>query len=688
MYYVVINKPIVLRSFPDKDAPVVNIYKVNTVFDVIAEQDGWLKTITGQYAFKDDHIELKSINDKRRIQHGATPLPIKPQAPNRIFTLFKTRAAADEPSAQADDDEDDTSKHPKPGDRVRMNGTGQHTTVETGSKTIDDWFANENAILNVVSTDDSTGIMKVSDGSGNTFDVYYSQVQIQSKDGKEWKPVDYQWISDDIEKKKKEAEEKTFIDRIAEIADFTNDVLKSSQITVSSMRSVHGMPYQFLPSTDNRDSGEQLNSDFGRKFREKIVARAPLLVLQAGIPNFLQGFSEDNQESFVKTLVTTTGEALSDEFKQIARQPGKYYSFKDAHVDYYKAVTSILRAMANLLNIGEVSISIGGANTRLDQMDWLSASIMGATSFGINKGAVVFYINSDSQVSEGFSNATTQSQLAGKINQVGQLGTELQFLLGGASNMLQTAGDGHTFIGAIPTMAGSMLQKAQEASNPEALKKQDYRNQAGFLSSIVGNIQTLIAGGRMIFPEIWSDSQFTKSYNVTIKLSSPTCDNLSIFLNIIVPLIHILGMVMPRSVGYNSYISPYIVRAYYKSMFHIDMGIITGCDIQYGDAGSWSQNGLPAEVTIQLTIKDLYNALSLPLNEGHNDLIGNPMMLDYIANKCGVNIAETDYMRTLKLWYITRVSGRIPDAIINGWRNLMSEVHGRWNNLFGEHWTM
>lgn len=674
-YYVIINKPVVVRNQPSMNGKIINALSIDTIIKVNKEENGWLFLTNGSYVLKSENVIKKSLHDKQRILNGLTPLKLRNKPNSSVFNLIKipTSRSATEINLN---------------DRIKINeGTIKDPT--TGN-VIDSSFSQDTTILNVVSIKAEEGLIQVSDGGNNIFWVSMEDVQIKSKENEEWQDVDEEAIQEKAYEEKRKEEEMSFIDSIKELGNNLNNKFKSKTITVSSMRSIYGMPYQFLPTTDLRvdntkDNPSQSSSfdidKFGRKYNEKIVSRAPILVLQAGKPSFLSGFSEDTQDAFVEQLkaMVSLGTDYSSRFQQIAEQPGKYYCFKDDHVAYYDAINPILRAMSFLLGIGNETISINDAtNKALSDINWADASAMGNTSFGINKGAVAFYINSDAQVQENFSNSSTQSQLASKINNIGQIGTELQFLLGGL------VGTGLPGTGLIDGVQNNFLG-ANAITN---FNMNDYRNSQNILSTIVGNFQTLLSGGRMIFPEIWSDSTFTKNYNVTLKFNSPDCDNLSIFLNILVPLIHILGMVMPRSAGYNSYISPWIVRAYYKSMFHIDMGLIVGCDIQYGDLGSWNQNGLPTEVTVQLTIKDLYNVLSFPLNQGSNDLIGNPMMLDYIANKCGVNISETDFLRTLKLWYITRGPGRLEDNVINGWRNIMNEAYSKWNNLFKEHWTM
>ena len=122
----------------------------------------------------------------------------------------------------------------------------------------------------------------------------------------------------------------------------------------------------------------------------------------------------------------------------------------------------------------------------------------------------------------------------------------------------------------------------------------------------------------MIFPKIWGDSQYNRSYSFDIKLRSPDHDNLSIFLNILKPYCKLLALTLPRSrvdsdgkADPNSFEAPFLVKAYSKGMFNIDMGIISSMTVTKGRTCAWNDDGLPTEIDISLDIKDLYSNLSM-----------------------------------------------------------------------------
>ena len=44
------------------------------------------------------------------------------------------------------------------------------------------------------------------------------------------------------------------------------------------------------------------------------------------------------------------------------------------------------------------------------------------------------------------------------------------------------------------------------------------------LTRVAGELITIVSGGKIIFPEIWSGSSYSKFYNITLKLRSPDPD--------------------------------------------------------------------------------------------------------------------------------------------------------------------
>ena len=118
-------------------------------------------------------------------------------------------------------------------------------------------------------------------------------------------------------------------------------------------------------------------------------------------------------------------------------------------------------------------------------------------------------------------------------------------------------------------------------------------------------------------------------------------------------------------------------------MFHIDMGLITDCSIEKGDVQAWNQDGLPTQITVNLTIKDLYNVFSLAAGTGWNDVLSNPAELDYLANLCGINIEYPDFRRQLYLWKAIRNPlTAVADQIGKANMFITQKITTTWANAF------
>jgi len=429
----------------------------------------------------------------------------------------------------------------------------------------------------------------------------------------------------------------------------TDSILDGLRIT--SLRGVYGMPYQYMEIADRRIDPNNSDS-FGRKYAEKIVSKLPLLVMVPGSPEFLSGYSKKEKENILEYVVTTfTGDGSSKtDLDSLINNPGRYYGLNVNWTSYFKHVNPMCRAAAKLLNLQDETYY---GDKTLGNYDWQSNSNETLHSMLNYRGGVAFYINSENQISDSFSNSTGQSMIAGKVNGISDIGREMNFILGGAGALTGMELDAFS--------ADKQIAKTEQNKQDMVSKM---ANSNGLIGGITNGLKTVIAGGKLIFPEIWNDSQFSRDYDISIKLTSPDCDNYSIYLNIIVPILHLVGYVSPRSVGPNGYVSPFLVRAFYKGLFNCDMGIITNMSITKGQEGSWTPSGLPTSVDVHFTIKELYGAMAITTNDDiKKGLLSNITLMDYVANLCGININEPDLKRTLYLYYSQYFRDKYMDKI-------------------------
>ena len=718
--YRVVN-PVLVRNIPSAEGTIINALNTGTTINVISEDSGWLYTESGNYIFKTDDIEEVNETEEERLIHIYNTMPTSLKA--GFAKLHPMIFAA---AANGDDDEeqsDSSDATPKPtittgdavkfkegatytldGKEVTLTGTMLDSANSAGWKidhTVGD--GSETVVLSltrkgVFSDDVKTMTVKLSDiqiqatnGNGAWFNGNDPHLvggvsgnggsyEGGSSGGGSGNKSEDTGMSEEMKKAIADATNKLYneiIDDIKGIEDWASQKLDNlfngTKFTISSTRAVFGMPYQFSPITDIRldtDANSGANSAyFGRLYYEKIIARAPVMIVQVGVPSFMFSFSKEQHDTILEKLTFGDGRKHDAAANSIVNGNGRYYSFKETGEQYFAAVNSMTRVIAGLMGIEDKPIPTPSGGTQAaGHVNWADQSM--SKLWNYYHHSVCFYIDSQPQVQEDITNGTRQSQLASKVNQIGDMASEIQFLLGGVSNL---------------TGKDFTVNQSNIGSS----------NTTGIISSISENIKALMAGGRMYFPEIWSDSNFMRQYSVSIKLDTPDADPLSVYLNIFVPLCHILAFCLPRSAGKNVYVSPFLIRAYYKSMFNIDMGIVTSCSITKGNQGSWTQDGLPTEVTVNLTIKDLYDVMSLAVfnNEGNLEsetvttnnvdlVLANPGQIDYLANMCGINISEPNFGRYLKLmWLAYNPTLIIGDRLRGFNKAIISEVYNKWNNL-------
>ena len=75
------------------------------------------------------------------------------------------------------------------------------------------------------------------------------------------------------------------------------------------------------------------------------------------------------------------------------------------------------------------------------------------------------------------------------------------------------------------------------------------------------------------------------NYSFTINLSSPYGDVYNYYMNIVVPLMHLIALAAPRMVSANSVASPFLVQAFIPGMCTCQLGIIQSLSIEKNPSG-------------------------------------------------------------------------------------------------------
>ena len=476
---------------------------------------------------------------------------------------------------------------------------------------------------------------------------------------------------------------------------------------VCDIRGILGIPHQFLPTTDTRIDSDGVGGldSLGRLYTSKVISHMPLLFMTAGVPQFMAGFSKEQKNIAILNLFKIDMNAESafldyDLDNVLTSRKGRYYSLKFSYTSYFYYVNAMLRSAAVFLDLEDKEVD----GKRLGEMDWYYYStnpgevmetysdegeepdteqrdIFGHAGLsrliGPYTGSVVIYADCGNSTDDSFSNTTTQSQLSSALNSLSDTGRELNFLIGNVGGTLGLT---------LTKLTGAEDLENNQAKIAEIIDKGLGSGQ--ILSNIINKCQTILAGGRMLFPEIWADSSFARSYSCKMKLISPGGDKFSIFMNILVPLYHMLAFVLPRQSIDQSYFSPFLVRAFCQSMFNVDMGIVTDLSVTKGSEGEWTNDGLPTVAEISFSIKDMYDGMYMSTAQSSLDMniMNNVAELDYIANSCGINIHDQDISRTITYYKKLNFFGRINDTIELGIvGELQQWANQQVDNMFGWH---
>ena len=79
----------------------------------------------------------------------------------------------------------------------------------------------------------------------------------------------------------------------------------------------------------------------------------------------------------------------------------------------------------------------------------------------------------------------------------------------------------------------------------------------GFVGGLFSGAVASVKGQKMIYPEIYKSSDSKMNTNFEIMLSSPYGDVYNYYMNIIVPLMHLIALAAPRMITANTVSSPY-----------------------------------------------------------------------------------------------------------------------------------
>ena len=451
-----------------------------------------------------------------------------------------------------------------------------------------------------------------------------------------------------------------------------------------------GMPYQFSELADPRYKG--LSEKIGRSYVDKILTQAPAIYIVPGEPVFLPGV-EDTDEvrmGIMSQLLNVQKGNLGNLFTGTTNSELRYYDFQEAYGEYMQYVNMMCRTTATFMGLGQ-RIPMG-TGTSLQQYNWKNYGWDREKYGGAWRNEISYLWDTTFDLATGFfskigsawsGNAITDDVSLGGSGIRGGGGQEvynqnfIQFYVDPSSGsgttfgnntrpssikgMLDTASSSMKEWGFVTQTAGLDTSGLEQIGESAVGALSDIADSAGALGKTLNRIlnvgKQVIKGDSIILPDIYQDSDFGQDYNINISLRSPYGNRFAVYMDVIVPLLHLIALVAPRQSSANSYGSPFLVKVYYPGVFNVNLGIVESLQISRpSNEDSWSVDGLPTEIDVTMRIKDLYSDFSMVPSTDPRGFANNSSLIDYLSTIAGVNLTQPQLETKVNQWINRNIS--------------------------------
>lgn len=444
---------------------------------------------------------------------------------------------------------------------------------------------------------------------------------------------------------------------------------------------IMGTPYTF----------NNLADPHNRILINSFIKDGKILSLTPGMPKYNGLTSYTNIQNSILNQTESPNEMLNYLVKNgldksFSEKDKRYYTFEAKYDDYFAYLETMLNA---------VWIKMGLAKNGEQFNIFSFFNIKQEAGGGINpeqyknlkpqyNSSIGFFTNIASSVSESVDSQTTSTgaDLASRANSNSAEYQKLNYISGmgtggSAKNVSRSIGIGINTVSQIKGLIGETFN-----ATSSALSNFNSKNLATTIASTAklavgigtdiinfNNTQDIGAvvqsfatsNGMMVkYPELWSDSSYSKNINFNFTFTSPYGDPLSIFKYVYVPFFALACFSLPRQAAENGYVSPFFVRADVPGLVTSDLAMITSFTWTKGGSNSlWTKDGLPRTIECSITLTDLYPYLSM--TKRLSFLSANPsytVFLDNMTGMCALHDNTSDdilneYFKNL----IDRVNG-------------------------------
>lgn len=450
--------------------------------------------------------------------------------------------------------------------------------------------------------------------------------------------------------------------------DFVSEIANKTEKL--SIDNILGLPFKFSKADDFSalDLSEKANTfkkGYGRIYLEQFLEWGNIITFSPGMAQFLPGvgdklrkFIEHNALSNDASEESEYSKIDSPEMRKMLNENGaaKMYEFTPASNTYWNYVNMIWRHLVFLSGLngkksrlaayymkGYEAIASARADEQgidytqtskyfLDNINWkdvttdskmISNLLYGRIGSAERDGRelvasfIPFYHDGAFASAEGFNSSVGESIIGSKINSV----------------------PGEDIVRELSFLSGSSYY---DTNNYNKNSTEQARKSNSQLSKILSSKQF---GVRTIVPDVWKDSSSSKEYQFTIKTATASGSPEAYLLNAGRTLAHVLAMALPiHKQGNATYGAPLICRVYCKGLPNVDLGMITSVNVTK-NINTISSFGLPCDMTITITLRDLTSVVALPSNKrgvGAATAVG---YMNMIGGLTGANIALVDWTK-------------------------------------------
>lgn len=366
-----------------------------------------------------------------------------------------------------------------------------------------------------------------------------------------------------------------------------------------------------------------------RVFQETLLRNNTIIRVTPGIYNFekakLQRAKEilDEHEKEIQKIKSSGGDIAQDLDAQNTKTQSKlikegidmrYLTFKPAFPQFLQAFQFLInRAGTSLIGRSNAATMQKFSTNIMDSLLGVRGAEQSAKFRGFN-----LWVEKSTSISETVSNSFTNSVFEGLTGKISRASRELSTILGAEFGNIQ----------------GGDHRKIETAGNVAI-------DDASLVGRVIENAGNALTGSKVILPQIWEDSRFDRSYNVSFRFVSPYGDDRSVFLNVIIPFMFILSCALPTQDGPSGMKFPFLVQMDCPGYFSCPMGVINSLSFTKGGSDAlFSRSGLPLVIEGTFSVMDLYSSLSLPLDD--SQFVTNLGTSAFISNIVGASLYQTE----------------------------------------------